>query len=71
MYCIVSKSFHVKQHGSPQIGIRYMATKVKSSHEEEAILGLNVSFTICKYHNIPYCAFPKKLRGPKISQQSC
>lgn len=29
---------------SPLIGIRYMATKVKSAREEEAILGLNVSF---------------------------
>jgi len=29
---------------SPLIGIRYMATKVKSAREEEALLGLNVSF---------------------------
>ena len=28
---------------SPQDGIRYMATKVKSAREEEALLGLNVS----------------------------
>jgi len=27
----------------PQDGIRYMATKVKSAREEEALLGLNVS----------------------------
>lgn len=34
---------------SPVVGIRYLVTKVKSAKEEEALLGLNVSFQIfCK-----------------------